>query len=151
MWRSLFFRAVAERSSMGNRCVGAEQRPRCSFIRGFSSPVSGSPSVTRLPPIPSSSGPDPKGSSRAEGSEVDGHLSFSEAKKLLRLVNVEALKRKLGVDGQEVIGYSQLVETCLEMGVVRSGEEAEAFTKVLDDAGVVLLFRNKVYLHPDKV
>ncbi|MCI15139.1 hypothetical protein A2U01_0036275, partial [Trifolium medium] len=28
---------------------------------------------------------------------------------------------------------------------------ASAFAKVLDEAGVILLFRDKVYLHPDKV
>jgi hypothetical protein len=35
--------------------------------------------------------------------------------------------------------------------VARSPEEAVAFARVLDEAGVVLLFRDKVYLHPDKV
>ncbi|XP_078437318.1 calcium uniporter protein 1, mitochondrial-like [Wolffia australiana] len=85
------------------------------------------------------------------GGERAESLSLSEAKKLLRLVNVEALKTKLGTDGQEVIAYSQLVDVCMEMGAVKSGEDAAAFTKALDDAGVILLFRNKVYLHPDKV
>ncbi|KNA09618.1 hypothetical protein SOVF_152080 [Spinacia oleracea] len=69
----------------------------------------------------------------------------------MRLVNVEALKNKLGEQGKEVIGYSELLKTCESMGVVRSVDEAAAFAKVLDDAGVVLLFRDKVYLHPDKV
>ena len=33
------------------------------------------------------------------------------------------------------------------MGVARSA----AFAQVLDEDGVILLFRDKVYLHPDKV
>ena len=37
------------------------------------------------------------------------------------------------------------------MGVARSNEEAAALAQVLDEAGVILLFRDKVYLHPDKV
>lgn len=78
-------------------------------------------------------------------------ISFTEAKKLLRLVNVEALKRKLGMEGEEVIGYSDLLKTCESMGVARSADEAATFARVLDQAGVVLLFRDKVYLHPDKV
>ncbi|XP_057954997.1 calcium uniporter protein 6, mitochondrial-like [Malania oleifera] len=78
-------------------------------------------------------------------------ISFVEAKKLMRLVNVEALKKKIGMEGKEVIGYSDLLEACESMGVARSVDEATAFARVLDDAGVVLLFRDKVFLHPDKV
>ncbi|KAJ9698939.1 hypothetical protein PVL29_007824 [Vitis rotundifolia] len=78
-------------------------------------------------------------------------ISFAEAKKLMRLVNVEALKMKLGMEGKEVICYSELLEACESMGVARSLDEAAAFARVLDEAGIVLLFRNKVYLHPDKV
>ncbi|GMG98161.1 hypothetical protein Nepgr_000001 [Nepenthes gracilis] len=78
-------------------------------------------------------------------------ISFAEAKKLMRLVNVEALKMKLGMEEKEVIGYSELLKACEAMGVARSLDEAVAFARVLDEAGVVLLFRDKVYLHPDKV
>lgn len=82
---------------------------------------------------------------------IESNMSFSEAKKLMRLVNVESLKLKLGMDGKEVIPYSKLLEACESMGVARNQDEATAFAKVLDDAGVILLFRDKVYLHPDKV
>ncbi|KAG9443416.1 hypothetical protein H6P81_014756 [Aristolochia fimbriata] len=87
------------------------------------------------------------------GNEGAGKEEFSvaEAKKLLRLANVGALKKRLELEGQEVIDYSELLKTCENMGVAKSAVEAEAFAKVLDEAGVVLLFRNKVYLHPDKV
>lgn len=78
-------------------------------------------------------------------------MSFEEAKKLMRLVNVEALKMKLGIEGKEVIGYSELLKACESMGVARSPAEAVSFARVLDEAGVVLLFRDKVYLHPEKV
>ena len=79
------------------------------------------------------------------------NITFAEAKKLMRLVNVESLKTKLGMEGKEVISYSELLEACESMGVARSPGEAIAFVRVLDEAGVVLLFRDKVYLHPDKV
>lgn len=82
---------------------------------------------------------------------IDDSISFSEAKKLMRLVNVESLKIKLGMEGKEVIAYCELLEVCVSMGVARNPEEASAFAKVLDEAGVILLFRDKVYLHPDKV
>ncbi|GLT80697.1 hypothetical protein SLA2020_521220 [Shorea laevis] len=89
-------------------------------------------------------------SNKASGVGLD-NISFSEAKKLMRLVNVEELKRKLEMGGKELIGYSELLEACESMGVARSKDEAIAFARVLDEAGVVLLFRDKVYLHPDKV
>ncbi|KAF5930677.1 hypothetical protein HYC85_031550 [Camellia sinensis] len=79
-------------------------------------------------------------------------ITFEEAKKLMRLVNVEELKKKLGtMQGKEVIGYSELLRACHSMGVSKSEDEAATFARVLDQAGVVLLFRDKVYLHPDKV
>ena len=43
------------------------------------------------------------------------------------------------------------VEVCESMGVARLNEEAAAFAQVLDEADIILLFRDKVYLHPDKV
>ncbi|KAK8286597.1 hypothetical protein V6Z11_D08G301500 [Gossypium hirsutum] len=79
------------------------------------------------------------------------NLTFAEAKKLMRLVNVESLKTKLEMEGKEVIGYSELLEACKSMDVARSLNEAIAFARVLDEAGVVLVFRDKVYLHPEKV
>ncbi|CAL5202729.1 unnamed protein product [Lathyrus oleraceus] len=78
-------------------------------------------------------------------------ISFSEAKKLMRLVNVESLKIKLGMEGKEVISYGELLQACESFGIARNRDEAATFAKVLDEAGVVLLFRDKVYLHPAKV
>ncbi|KAG4185725.1 hypothetical protein ERO13_A08G000040v2 [Gossypium hirsutum] len=88
--------------------------------------------------------------SKKAGAGVDS-VTFGEAKKLMRLVNVESLKTKLGMEGKEVIGYSELLKACESMGIARSLDEAIAFARVLDEAGVALLFRDKVYLHPDKV
>ncbi|KAK9057501.1 hypothetical protein SSX86_022337 [Deinandra increscens subsp. villosa] len=103
----------------------------------------------------SSAGGDGGGVRRGGGdAERDGdsdNISFAEAKKLMRLVNVEALKTKFGTEGKEVIGYSELLEACESLGVAKSVDEAKAFATVLDEAGVVLIFRDKVYLHPDKV
>lgn len=78
-------------------------------------------------------------------------MSFCEAKKLMKLVNVESLKTKLSTEGKEVIPFSELLQVCESMGVARTPEEASAYARVLDEAGVILLFRDKVYLHPKKV
>lgn len=90
----------------------------------------------------------PRDDSNTGGSNI---ISVAEAKKVMRLVNVEELKRRLGTEGMEVISYYELLDACKSMGIARSLEEAAAFARVLDEAGVILLFRNKVYLHPDKV
>ncbi|WCJ34896.1 hypothetical protein M5689_016176 [Euphorbia peplus] len=79
------------------------------------------------------------------------NITCGEVKRLMRLVNVEGLKLKLGMDGKEVIGYCELIEACKAMGVARTEEEAMEFARIMDEAGVILLFRDKVYLHPDKV
>ncbi|KAJ9565177.1 hypothetical protein OSB04_001143 [Centaurea solstitialis] len=84
------------------------------------------------------------------GGGYDG-ITYAEAKKLMRLVNVEELKVRLSTEGKETIRYSELLEVCESMGVARSNKEAEEFVRVLDEAGVVIVFRDKVYLHPDKV
>ncbi|XP_039019722.1 calcium uniporter protein 6, mitochondrial-like [Hibiscus syriacus] len=98
----------------------------------------------------SSSDSDATSGSKKTGAEVES-VTFAEARKLMRLVNVESLKAKLGIEGKEVVGYSELLKACESMGVARSLDEAIAFARVLDEAGIVLLFRDKVYLHPDKV
>ncbi|CAA0842410.1 Calcium uniporter protein 6- mitochondrial [Striga hermonthica] len=93
-------------------------------------------------------------SSSAEGGRRDDGknvMTYAEAKKLMRLVDVEALKERLGKEGKEAISYAELLRACEGIGVAKSPEEAAAFARVLDQAGVVLLFRDKVYLHPDKV
>lgn len=69
----------------------------------------------------------------------------------MRLVNLEALKAKFGSKGKEVIGYNELLGACESIGVAKTVDEAKRFASVLDEAGVVLVFRDKVYLHPDKV
>ncbi|XP_073291652.1 calcium uniporter protein 5, mitochondrial-like [Primulina huaijiensis] len=78
-------------------------------------------------------------------------MTYAEAKRLMRLVNVESLKEKLGMENKEVITYGELLRACESLGVAKSADEAAAFARVLDEAGIVLLFRDKVYLHPDKV
>ena len=83
----------------------------------------------------------------AEAARWDGEeeVTPAEARRLMRLANVDALKRQLG-DG-EVIPYADLLRVCQEAGAARTCAEAAA----LDEAGVVLLFCDRVYLQPDKV
>ena len=87
----------------------------------------------------------------AEAARWDGEeeVTPAEARRLMRLANVDALKQQLG-DG-EVIPYADLLRVCQEAGTARTRAEAAALAGALDEAGVVLLFRDRVYLQPDKV
>ncbi|XP_074288102.1 calcium uniporter protein 5, mitochondrial-like [Silene latifolia] len=124
MWNSHFRRAITM----------AVRRP--SFLRP--------PATARFLTTPGNDS-DEKSPAAAE------RMSLGEVKKLMRLVNVESLKAKLVDEGKEVIGYGDLLKACENAGVARSVDEAVEYAKVLDEAGVVLLFRDKVYLHPEKV
>lgn len=145
MWRSYFQRTVV---------LAATQRSR-----QFLSPPRRFPMFPAFSSASETDKCDDKRSIAAEAvaascggeKEAAAAISLGEVKKLMRLVNVEALKMKLVEEGKEVICYSELLKICESMGVARSVDEAAAFAKVLDEAGVLLLFRDKVYLHPDKV
>ncbi|CAN1152064.1 Calcium uniporter protein 5, mitochondrial [Linum perenne] len=138
---SLFTSSYVESSSP--RSYFCRRSPALTvFAHSYSSDSADGDNVPTVPPPPPPSG------SRNDDAEA---VSCTEAKRLMRLVNVEALKSKLGMEGKEVIPYTDLIAACQSMGVARSQDEAVAFARILDDAGVVLLFRDKVYLHPDKV
>ncbi|RWW18236.1 hypothetical protein GW17_00017786 [Ensete ventricosum] len=149
MWRSSsssarsLFRTLLGGSLGTTSCSPAKRSILPSLPRAILFCSSLSDSGSRSP------SPSPNAGAGSSGSAES--ITFAEAKRLMRLVNVESLKQKLEKDGEEVIGYSQLLEACERMGVARSPEEAGAFARVLDDAGVILLFRDKVYLHPEKV
>ncbi|KAL1541013.1 calcium uniporter protein 5, mitochondrial-like [Salvia divinorum] len=91
------------------------------------------------------------GAGEGDGDGNGNSMTYVEAKRLMRLVNVGALKEKLGMEDKEVIPYAELLEACQSIGVAKTAAEAAEFARVLDEAGVILLFRDRVYLHPDKV
>ncbi|TVU28658.1 hypothetical protein EJB05_20185, partial [Eragrostis curvula] len=80
--------------------------------------------------------------------EPDAEVLAEEARRRMRLAIVEALRRRLG-DG-EVIPYADLLCACEDSGAARMRAEAAALAGALDEAGVVLLFRDKVCLQSDK-
>uniref|UniRef100_A0A0E0BN87 Uncharacterized protein n=1 Tax=Oryza glumipatula TaxID=40148 RepID=A0A0E0BN87_9ORYZ len=82
--------------------------------------------------------------------EADAEVTAAEARRLVRLVGVEALKRRLRDGREEVVGYGELLDACVEAGAARTRRDAEALARAMDEAGVVLLFRDKAYLHPEK-
>ncbi|KAH7837991.1 hypothetical protein Vadar_020619 [Vaccinium darrowii] len=131
MWRSPFI-LIKQSVSSAVRCKPKPSLALAAF-RSFSSDVS------------------PVAADVDGGGGGGGSISLAEAKKLMRMVNVKELKLKLLNEGKEAMGYSELLRTCESVGVAKSRDEAAAFARVLDEAGVVLIFRDKVYLYPDKV
>ncbi|KAL6653482.1 hypothetical protein ACP70R_009060 [Stipagrostis hirtigluma subsp. patula] len=88
---------------------------------------------------------------RPAQARAEPEVTPAEARRLVRLVGVEALKRRLRDGRGEVVGYDELLDACVESGAARTHRDAEALARAMDDAGVVLLFRDKAYLHPEKV
>ncbi|PWA43747.1 Coiled-coil domain containing protein 109, C-terminal [Artemisia annua] len=87
-------------------------------------------------------------------SSLAGHgdgVSQEKTNRVMRSVDVDALKKKLGTGGNEVVGYSELLQACQSIGVAKTVEEAKEVAKVFDDAGAIFIFRDKVHLHPNKV
>ncbi|KAG8078293.1 hypothetical protein GUJ93_ZPchr0007g3452 [Zizania palustris] len=131
MWRfsrSLLRAATAACASGSPAAAGQRVSPACEIMR------------RRFASLPAAA---------PAGKDAEAEVTAEEARRLMRLANVEALKRKLG-DG-EVIPYAELLRACEEAGAARTRAEAAALAGALDEAGVVLLFRDKVYLQPDKI
>lgn len=78
-------------------------------------------------------------------------VAKTEARDLVHHVHVSFLKQKLEHDLRDTISYQELLELCRSVGMAPSDEDATRMVDVLNQAGVVLIFRDKVHLHPDKV
>nr|ADE76323.1 unknown [Picea sitchensis] len=144
-------RANVSRSVLSRRCVfDASTLPRLQTGLNLA-PLSAWSLTWRA--LFSTSPDDVKSSEEnpVESSDSGKRRAVDEARKLLRLADVEALKKRLESDGHEFIMYPDLLKLCQATGVAHSDEEAAKFAKVLDEAGVVLIFRNKVIIHPHKV
>ncbi|KAL4376912.1 hypothetical protein GQ457_02G014450 [Hibiscus cannabinus] len=76
-------------------------------------------------------------------------LSVQEAKKLLRVAQLEVVKTRLRETGKTWISYSDFIQIC---GESCSGpEQGLQFAKLLDESGSVIVLGNVVVLRPDQV
>lgn len=87
--------------------------------------------------------PDP-----AIGESLHG-LSVDDARKILRLSQVEKLKAKLRDIPQSWIPYSDFSRICVE--VCENEEQGVEFAKSLDASGNVIVLGNIVFLRPEQV
>ncbi|CAH9091006.1 unnamed protein product [Cuscuta europaea] len=77
------------------------------------------------------------------------NLTVVEARKLLRLSQIERVKVKLKGVGKNHISYSQFMGICGE-GCSNSDQSLEV-AKMLDDSGAVIVLGNVVFLKPHEV
>uniref|UniRef100_A0A7N0T800 Calcium uniporter protein C-terminal domain-containing protein n=1 Tax=Kalanchoe fedtschenkoi TaxID=63787 RepID=A0A7N0T800_KALFE len=77
---------------------------------------------------------------------VEG-LSVEDARKLLRLAQLEAVKMKLEGIGDSWISYDRFVKICSE----DCGKEGLGIAEILDQSGAVIVLGDMVFLDPQQV
>ncbi|KAM2968907.1 hypothetical protein FF2_016074 [Malus domestica] len=86
---------------------------------------------------------------RAPNAELPYGISVSDAKKILRLSQVEKLKAKLREIPESSISRSEFVRICVEG--CGSEEQGAEFAKMMDESGNVIILGNAVFLRPEQV
>eukprot|EP00249_Psilotum_nudum_P018435 c26803_g1_i1 orf=974-1411(-) len=89
------------------------------------------------------------GSSTHGGQEA--RISVDEPRIMEKMVDVEECKKKLSGSGRHCMLLEEFLEHCKQVGMAASDSEAEELVKVLDQCGAIILFRNKVFIHPGQV
>ena len=86
-----------------------------------------------------------------EGAGEGAKVANEEARNLVQHVHLASLKKRLWNDPRDTISYEELLQLCQTVGMASDKEEASKMAHVFNDAGVVIMFRDKVHLHPEKV
>lgn len=81
----------------------------------------------------------------------EAKVASEEARNLVQQVHCASLKKRLRDDPRDTISYEELLHMCRTVGMASDHREAAEMAHVFNQAGVVLTFRDKVHLHPEKV
>ncbi|GFQ04228.1 calcium uniporter protein 4 mitochondrial [Phtheirospermum japonicum] len=82
--------------------------------------------------------------------EIEGlRVDAADAKRVLRIVQVEQIRERLRNIPASTIPYDEFVQIC--DGVCGNREMGLEFAKALDDSGNVIVLGGVVFLHPDQV
>lgn len=77
------------------------------------------------------------------------NLTVMDAKKILRLSQLELVKSKLRMMEKDVVSYPEFVEICAKE--CSDSELGLEFAKILDNSGSVIVLGNIVFLRPEQV
>ncbi|KAK9165604.1 hypothetical protein Scep_000795 [Stephania cephalantha] len=78
---------------------------------------------------------------------IDG-ISVDDAKKLLRISQMEMLKSKMRGVPRSIVSYSEFVQICVDN---TSADQGREFAKMLDESGAVIVLGDSVFLRPEQV
>ncbi|CAN4082810.1 unnamed protein product [Withania somnifera] len=76
-------------------------------------------------------------------------FTVADARKVLRLAQLEVVKSKLRQMSKDWITYPEFIQIC--NGACSNPDQALGFAKMLDQSGIVIVLGNVVFLKPDKV
>ncbi|KAM3286321.1 calcium uniporter protein 2, mitochondrial [Capsicum chacoense] len=93
--------------------------------------------------------PPPEMSANLEEEEEEEKFSVEDAKKVLRLAQLEAVKSRIRQLEKDWITYPEFIQIC--NGACSNTDQAIEFAKMLDQSGIVIVLGNAVFLKPDKV
>ncbi|MCO5607860.1 hypothetical protein L7F22_062062 [Adiantum nelumboides] len=74
-----------------------------------------------------------------------------KTRRIVELAHLYALRERLEKETSDVVAYHDLLKMCVNMGIASSLKGAAQLVKCLDDASLVLIFHDKVYLNPSKI
>lgn len=80
---------------------------------------------------------------------VTEKLTAEDARKLLKVTQLEAVKEKLREIERSCVSYKEFVEICT--GTCLNEEQGHEFAKMLDQSGTVIVLGDVVFLRPDQV
>lgn len=78
-----------------------------------------------------------------------GRLTAEDARKLMKVAQIEMVKQKIKKIGKSCVSYDEFVKICVEGAW--SEQQGFEIAKMLDDSGNVLVIDKVVFLRPDQV
>lgn len=80
---------------------------------------------------------------------AEGRLTVEDARKLMKVAQIEMVKEKIKKFGKSCVSYEEFVKLCVEGAW--SEEQGFEIAKMLDESGNVLVLGKVVFLRPDQV
>ncbi|MCO5586229.1 hypothetical protein L7F22_040168 [Adiantum nelumboides] len=78
-------------------------------------------------------------------------FDIRKTRRVVELAHLYALKESLEKKTTDVVAYDDLLKMCVSMGVASSSRGATQLVECLNDASLVLILHDTVYLNPRKV